>query len=524
VVGGGPVGLVLAHQLEAAGCSFRLLETRDAPKEEAPALVLHPRTLELLAPLGITPSLLSEGNTRAGLELHFEGGRTLRTRMDALGLEDTAYPFLTLIPQGKVERILERSLADKGPLVTRGAEFLHHREEPDGVVCTYREGSGEERVVRCRYLVGCDGRDSRVRSAQRIAFAGSTYSHSVMLADFVAEKSELPADTIHAFVRHDGIFFLFPLGDSTWRSLGMRPRPPKLGEASLPLPLEEQQRFLESFASNRISIQTLIRSRELTLHHRQAVSYRSGRILLAGDAAHVHSPAGAQGLNTGIADACNLGWKLSLVCKGHADPALLDTYVQERRLAGKSVLWLSDGAFALESSQSVWIRFARARLAFFAASLLLRWTWLREWVFRTVAQLGLSYSRLPLPWGGWPRRSLRVGDRLPDVLLATGTSKLWSSAVLKAPPLHHVLVLREGAQIPAERLESLTRRMKGQMTVHRLTGLDLTSLEGRWDFRAGAFLLLRPDGYLAVRGESSNLRALERYADRWFTGAGAKPG
>jgi FAD binding domain/Aromatic-ring hydroxylase, C-terminal len=261
------------------------------------------------------------------------------------------------------------------------------------------------------------------------------------------------------------------------------------------------------------------------LHHRQAVRYRAGRVFLAGDAAHVHSPAGAQGMNTGIQDAWNLGWKLALVDGGVADEALLDSYQPERWPIGRFVLRLTDRATAIATGDRPLVRLIRTQVAPRLAPIVLRPSGLRAFGFRTLSQLRIHYRGSPAVDEGEPplRRGPRAGDRLPDAHIVEHGRERWLQEAL-ATPTYHLLLCGPAESWNNDQLARLSERYAGLVAVHRLAreaavGV-LHDVRGEAFSRLGveqtAHYLVRPDGHLGYRSGASDLRGLERHLARWL--------
>jgi 2-polyprenyl-6-methoxyphenol hydroxylase-like FAD-dependent oxidoreductase len=285
-------------------------------------LGVQPRTLEILRGLEVAEELVARGNDAVWVELHADG-RVVRIRLFGLGLDDTAYPFLLFVSQAETEQILGDHLAGRGVLVERGVELVGFHADPDTVTSTLRHPDGRTEHVRARYLVGCDGASSTVRRGAGIPFQGGTYPQTFALADLEADG--LDRDAAHAFPGQVGILLFFPLGrPASWRMLAMHPTLQGRREPARPS-LEELQALADAMTSGSVRLRDPVWQTYFGLQHRHASRYRAGRIFLAGDAAHIHSPAGAQGMNTGIQDAWNLGWKLALVSRGIADETLLDS-------------------------------------------------------------------------------------------------------------------------------------------------------------------------------------------------------
>jgi 2-polyprenyl-6-methoxyphenol hydroxylase-like FAD-dependent oxidoreductase len=393
VVGAGPTGLALAAELAAFGVRARLIDRGLDRVHESRALAIQPRTLEVLAGLGVTDELIADGNRAVQLRMHVPG-RGLTVPMFDLGLDDTAYPFLLFLSQAETERVLGEHLAAAGVPVERGVELAGLSNAADAATATLRHRDGREEVVSARYVAGCDGGHSTVRHLAGIRFEGSSYPQTFVLADTEADGVEPGA--AHVFLSQTGMLFFFPLGKpATWRLLAMRP-PADRTPPEAPVVLDEVQALADICTGGTVRLHDPVWMTNFRLHHRAATCYRAGRVFLAGDAAHVHSPVGAQGMNTGIQDAVNLGWKLAQALRGVTDPALLDTYESERAPIGKMVLRFTDRAFTIATSTNPVVRYARTRLGPAVIPLALKARTARASAFRTVAQLDIRYRHSPL--------------------------------------------------------------------------------------------------------------------------------
>lgn len=511
VVGAGPTGLTLALELAAHGLRCRVVDRATDRVHESRALAIQPRTLEVLARDGVARDLVARGNPALLLQVHL-GRRTVPVRLFDAGLEDTAYPFLLFLAQAETERILGERLGRLGIAVERGVELTALATGAAAVTCVLRTGDGVERTERARYVVGCDGVRSTVRRSAGIAFRGAAYAPTFVLAD--AEADGLGAGSAHVFVSARGVLFFFPIGlPATWRLIAMRPRG-HVFPAGGPVTLGELQGLVDAFTPG-VRLRDPVWSTNFRLHLRHASTYRAGRVLLAGDAAHVHSPAGAQGMNTGIQDAVNLGWKLALVASGRAPERLLDTYGSEREPVGRAVLRLTDRAFTVATSDAAPLRFARSRLAPVLVPAALRLTRRlsapRAAAFRTVAELSVGYRRSPLSVEapGAPRAGPRAGDRLPDAPLDGGTLH----GLLGAAGFH-VLLCGPPDAWPAGETAGLTGE---GLHVHRLVPgrTECAQALARLGIRGGpAVVLVRPDGHIGYRG-GRDLSGVYRYLSRF---------
>jgi 2-polyprenyl-6-methoxyphenol hydroxylase-like FAD-dependent oxidoreductase len=523
VVGAGPTGLTLAAQLQAMGATCRIVDRQPDRVHESRALAIQPRTLEVLRGLGVTEQLLERGNDAVWVQLH-AGDRTVRIRLFGLGLADTAYPFLLFVSQAETEQVLLDHLAARGVQVERQVELVDFHANPDAVTCTLRHANGRTEQVATRYLVGCDGAASTVRRQAGIPFQGGAYPQTFALADLEVDGG-LAGDTAYAWLGQVGLLFLFPLGrPASWRLLGMHPNLQGWREPARPS-LEELQALADRFTGGRLRLRDPVWLTYFRLAHRHAARYRAGRVFLAGDAAHVHSPAGAQGMNTGVQDAWNLGWKLALVCRGLATEALLDSYDAERRPVGRFVVRFTDRAFAVSTSTNPILRTLRTRLVPRVLPLALRLDRALAYGFRTISQLGISYRHSPAVQDGRPplRSGPRAGDRLPDARVARDGQRCWLGEALAAPRFHLLLCGPAGGW-DASQLTALRSRYPDTLAVHHLTreatSGALHDVDGQAFARLGvkqaAHYLIRPDGHVGYRAAGTDLDGVQRHLAHWL--------
>jgi 2-polyprenyl-6-methoxyphenol hydroxylase-like FAD-dependent oxidoreductase len=523
VVGAGPTGLTLAGQLRAFGATVRIIDRQLDRVQESRALAVQPRTLEVLRGLGVAQELLECGNDAVWVQLH-ASGRVVRIRLFGLGLDDTAYPFLLFVSQAETEAVLNAHLAARGIRVERPVELVAFEAGDEAVTCTLRHADGRDEQVRARYLVGCDGAASTVRRGAGIPFQGGAYPQTFTLADL--EVDGLDRDAAHAFLGSAGILLFFPLGrPASWRLLGM---PPSLrdGQPHQERPsLAELQALIDPFTGGSLRLRDPVWLTYFRLQHRHAARYQAGRIFLAGDAAHVHSPAGAQGMNTGIQDAWNLGWKLALVSRGVADEALLDSYDAERRPVGGFVVRFTDRAFSVATSTNPLIRALRRQVVPRILPLALRFDKVLADGFRTVSQLNISYPRSPAVQEGRPtlRGGPKAGDRLPDARVARDGQLCWLGEALAASRFHLLLCGPVGGW-NASQLSAVRRRYRDTLAVHHLTQDAapgaLHDVDGQALVRLGAadaaHYLVRPDGHVAYRAAGTDLDGLQHHLARWL--------
>ncbi|MFF7205380.1 FAD-dependent monooxygenase [Streptomyces sp. NPDC008141] len=498
VVGAGPTGLALAAQLQAYGVRFRIVDRHLDRARESRALAIQPRTLEALAPYGVTQTLVERGNPGVQVHMHLSG-RTVRLPLFDIGVADTPYPFLLFLSQAETGRVLGDHLAESGTAVERGTEVLELTAEAAYVTCRLRRRDGTEESLTARYVVGCDGARSTVRGQAGIGFAGHAYPQTFVLADL--EVDGLEPGAAHAYMTDIGMVLFFPLvSPASWRMLAIRP--PEITDVERPVNLALLQALVDRHFSDPLHLREPVWMTDFKIYNRGAERYRADRFFLAGDAAHIHSPAGAQGMNTGIQDALNLGWKLALVSKGAAPETLLDTYEPERAPVGRNVLRFTDRAFRVATSRNPLLRLARTHVAPRIAPLAVRLPALRSVAFRTISQLAIHYRHSPAAPDG-PRSSRhrpRAGDRLPDT---PGNLH----ALTKAPG-YHLLLAGPRELWDTDQISAATHGRD------HLVHLQALAADRLW--RGITHCLVRPDGYIAYRAGGRDLAGCTGYLDRWL--------
>jgi len=530
VVGAGPTGLTLAAQLRRFGVAVRIVDLAHDRMHESRALGVQPRTLEVLRGLGITDELVARGNPAVWLSIH-AGTRKVRARLFDIGLDDTAFPFLLFVSQAETEAVLGEHLAGHGVRVERDLRFVGYRTVEGGLACTLRRRDGLEELVYCRYLAGCDGAHSAVREQTGIRFVGGRYPQTFLLADLDAHG--LQPGSAHAFLTGRGPLLFFPLEHpAPWRMIAMRPDPDRsadtarTGSETGAVSLAELQELCDQATGGRLRLREPVWATAFRVHHRHAERYREGRVFLAGDAAHIHSPAGAQGMNTGIQDAWNLGWKLALVCRGVSPEPLLDSYEDERRPVGRFVLRFTDRAFTAATSTNRAVRVARTHLAPRLLPVVLRFRPGRAYAFRTITQLGIRYRHgsAIAPSPRWAARRPHAGDRLPDARVTRDARPTWLHEAVSAPAFH-LLLCGPQANWNASAVLALTERYAGLLACHlldRSPGPEVLvdpagDALARLRVRGNAALLVRPDGHIAQRTDGRDLTAVQDHLARWLT-------
>ena len=469
VVGAGPTGLLLAGDLAEAGVAVTVLERRTHESNVTRAFAVHARTMEELDIRGVAGELAKTGTPIRQLNL-FD-----RVHIDLSRLPSD-FAFLLITPQYQTERVLQHRADALGVRIIRGAEVTGVTQDADGVEVTTRTDDGGADCYRARYLVGADGVHSAVRRAIGLPFPGRSVIKSIMLAD--VQLRTPPADVLAVNAVGDAFAFVAPFGDGWYRIFAWNRR--NQVDAQAAVDLEEIREVTRRALGTDFGMHD---PRWLSRFHsdeRQAPRYRVGRVFLAGDAAHCHSPAGGQGMNTGMQDAANLGWKLAAAVHGWGGDVLLDSYHQERYPVGRQVLRSSGAILRLALIRPRWARQARNMIG----QTLMGIPPLAAVVAGTISGIGIRY---PAP----PGADRRVGTRMPNIPLTGGR-------------LHDAL--RGGRFVLVG-----TGATGVALPVHVDAAVPAQS--------TGELVLVRPDGYLAWVGTASEFTS---WARQYFSGS-SKP-
>ena len=453
VVGAGPTGLVLACGLLSAGVSTRVVDQADGPATTSRALGLQPRGVEVLDRVGALRDLPGRAVGIQRVVIHFGDGKAAQLRVGQ-PTRLVRRPGL-LVSQAEIEAELRRRLADLGGTIEWASRVEAVSPGPNRVTLHTAAGHSDH-----DWVVGCDGARSAVRKSAGIAFPGVPLVEGFLLADVRADLP-LSADAAVVWLRGQEMFAAFPLPGGVWRFMAPAP------DSTVDSAAEDVPAIMTRLMADRAGLAaSAVSEWEWTsvfrIHRRLADTYRRGRVLLAGDAAHIHSPFGGQGMNTGVGDAENLAWRLGLVASGRAGTALLDGYERERRPVATEVLRSTTGLTGLVMGDSVPARLVRDRLILPLMNLPLTQTLIWE----KASQLRVGYAR------GLPRRRPRIGDRMPRFTHDNGFR--WT---LAAPP-------------DADGCAAAAREYLGD-AVHTTTTTERH------------LLLIRPDGHLAWRGQAN---------------------
>ena len=406
VTGAGPTGLVLALWLTRLGVRVRIIDRLAEPATTTRALAVQARTLELYRQIGIADALVARGRTATSVNLWVAGRRVARAAFGDIGEDISPYPYVLVLSQDEHEHLLLDSLSATGVNVERRTELIDFEQTGDRVVARLRLPDGRVEATDVAYLAGCDGAHSSVRETLGIGFPGGTYAHLFYVADVEARGTAIDGG-VHVALDKTDFLAMFPMGNHRVRLVGtVRDDAEERGDE---LAWDDVgKRVIEWM---RIDVDRVNWFSTYRVHHRVAERFQGGRAFLLGDAAHIHSPVGGQGMNTGIGDAVNLGWKIAAVLHGSAPAAILDTYENERIAFARRLVMTTDQAFVAVTSPSLMARTLRLRLVPFIIPAVFALPAARRFLFRTVSQTMVNYRTSHLNVGR--AGGIYGGDRLP---------------------------------------------------------------------------------------------------------------
>ncbi len=486
IVGAGPTGLVLALWLKRSGIPFRIIDKSEKPGTASRALAVQARTLEFYRQLGIADKLTAAGISADDFTMYRNGQVLAVAHLGPMGQDISAFPYLLFCAQDIHEQILCDELKKLGVEVERQTEIVEFAEDSTGVTAVIQSAEGKE-TIRAEYLCGCDGAHSTIRHGLRTPFPGGDYSHIFFVADAQVEK--MPKDGIGVSFNRDDFCIIMPIKlKGSVRLIGIVPRQI---EAHAKISFEDVR---ETVAHNTgLNVMAVNWFSTYHVHHRVADYFQRGRVFLAGDAGHIHSPVGGQGMNTGIGDAVNLAWKLAFVLKGATSRRLLDSYNPERIAFARTLIQTTDTAFKFVASRTFFGRIFRMYIFPNVFALMSRYQLVLKQLFRTVSQTRIHYRDSFLSEGS--AGDVRAGDRLPWIKTVTG-----------------------------DNYESL-RSLQWQVHIYgeaqrnfKMALPDLQIEEFPWSkeaeskgFMENAVYLLRPDGYVAYASENQNAVMVNEY-------------
>lgn len=503
IVGAGPTGLMAANQLMRFGIDFIIVDLKSEPTRESRAIAVTARSLEIYQQMGLAKTAIAQGKRMTSFNLYSGGKRKANVRVGEIGKGLSEFSYLLAFEQSKNETLLSENLVNHGHTVHWNHEFIKLTEHEEQINALIRH-NGKEIEITAQYVIGCEGAKSPIRHQLNFSFKGGTYEQKFFVADAVLNW-ELGDDQLIVSPGSENFCAFLPLtGDRCHRIIG-----------TLPKSFSDQEdvefKDIEGVVAKTIGIplkfETVNWFSIYKLHHRAVDHFKQGRAFLAGDSAHIHSPAGGQGMNTGLQDAYNLCWKLALVIKGQAKATLLNTYNEERLPFARWLLKFTDRGFTLMTSTNWFIKILRKYVALVIAGWVLKNAKIKPRIFRVISQIGYSYKRSSLS-KSITRQHLKfkAGDRLPFV----ADDSIYP---LFTEPSFHLLYIGD-KKLSDEEANRMTNVFPFPI---RLVEQSLTSKWQMLGVKAELFILVRPDNYMAAIYDQFDEDKVNSYLSKYFT-------
>lgn len=506
IVGSGPTGLAFACQLIRYGIDFIIIDKKETTTPYSKAIGVQARTLEIYEQIGLADKLIAEGTLAEAARMIVGGRIRGEISFKDVGKGMSPYPFFLFVEQGVHERILYDFILSHGEDVCWLTEVESFTQNADRVTAKVKDASGQTTTIEAKYLVGCDGSKSLTRHSLGLKFAGGTFERLFYVAD-VQIDWDFRHGAFYVCLAKTNVTAFFPMrgAENNYRIVGTFPEGHEKDEDEILY--EEVERQIVADTELDLDITGVNWFSVYKVHSRSVDKFSNGRCFLAGDSAHIHTPAGAQGMNTGIQDGYNLAWKLALAVNGTASSKVLESYNEERLPNAKRLVQTTDRFFLLGASKNWFAVFVRTRIAPYLANFVFSLSFLRRRLFPLVSQIGINYrdSSLNQTIGKF---KVKAGDRMP-----------WFEINEKSiyeflrEPLFHLVIFSDGkAAIPSVP-DQLMDQWKGKIDSH------FFSLDSRAPEIFGSsksfFLILRPDNYIGLLSDDFSPTIVERYLDQF---------
>ena len=501
IVGAGPTGLALACQLVRYGIDFRIIDTKETTTPYSKAIGVQARTLEIYEQFGLADKLINRGYIVEKVRM-FAGGR-MRGEAEFKSLGDglSPYPYVLMVEQGRHEALLYSHLKESRKDVSWEVGLVDLVQDEAGVHAQIRTAGGVEETIDAKYLVACDGAKSLVRHKLGLDFSGSTFERMFYVTD-VKVDWEYGHDALQIFLMKDQLLAFFPMvGDNRYRVVGTFPEEFTKDEGDVLYAEIEDQ--IKRDAALKLDIRDVNWFSTYKVHTRHVDKFSVGRVFLAGDSAHIHSPAGAQGMNTGIQDGYNLAWKLAWVLKGYAGPELLNTYNEERLPNAEMLTKTTDRFFAMAAGPEPLMAFTRLYIFPYIAQFLFSLGSFKKFVFPRVSQITINYENYTLSRqvGSF---EIKAGDRMPWFMI-DGRS-IYDDL---RSPVFHLVIFHDGTSEIPPLPDDLMHDWEGQIDSHSYSLFP--HIAEKFGTDKSFFMILRPDNYIGMISDDFSPEVVASY-------------
>jgi 2-polyprenyl-6-methoxyphenol hydroxylase-like FAD-dependent oxidoreductase len=516
IVGAGPTGLMMACQLALNGVTFRIIEKNSGPTTQSRALAIHARSMEIFSQMGLAEKFIAQGKKARAINYVVNGKVKQQIRLEEFGKEMTEFPFILILDQSKTEQLLLDFLNGFEIQVEWNTELTTFEQTNDRVRSILAYNNKQE-SLETSYLIGADGAKSKVREVLNIPFEGKTYQQSLFVLDCKVDANLKDDEGYIAFSKYS-LAAIFRLPDGRCRIISLVP--PEFNRKDT-ITFDDVEKTFASRMQMDIKLSdpkwiSIYRS-----HHRCTANFRKGRCFLVGDSAHVHSPVGGQGMNTGLQDAYNLAWKLAFVIQGKAKPALLETYEEERLPTAKDLVKSIDRVFSLVTSENIFFRFIRMHISPKVLTLL-RINPLARFAFRKLSQIGIRYEHSSLTQmaslGKFPSKAPKPGERFPFLLFMDASGKESTiQSMVNGISFQLILFLVNEGDKRFDSIDNIAHSFAGAVSV-TLIQLNERTIEvyKALGMQNGGYYLIRPDMHVAYRSTVIDKVHLNNYLQDIF--------
>ncbi|HEY3371822.1 MAG TPA: FAD-dependent monooxygenase [Prolixibacteraceae bacterium] len=514
IVGAGPAGLMMACQLALHNISSRIIDKKASPAIHSGALIVHARTLEILHQMGLAEKAIQSGIVARKINLQFNQKKNFSLDIHDIGNNSTRFPFMLMLEQWQTENMLSQFLNERGLLIENNSSLLNFTQENGLITSQILNSDGSIELIKSRFLIGADGSNSLVRSILNIPFPGKSQQSRLFITDCEARLLS-PPDEISFSFASDFTSGFFPLPDNRWRVDG-----------HIPIIQHKEVGFedIRIFFADQIHL-------GIELHHPQWFSvfrshsrcadlFRKKNCFLIGDAAHVHSPVGAQGMNTGLQDAHNLAWKLAMTIAGKASDQLLDTYETERRLLALTIIRTTDRAYLLMTTKSFLIRLLRLKLVPLLLPTLLYWfkkrIKIRNRIFSSISGINIKYKHSFLSdssSGNFPDSAPKPGERFPYLTYAIDGKQLTVYDGLGSSTFHLFIF---GNKLLSDFQEMIDNYGDVISYLYIAKEPGTLNLYQKLGLKEEGCYLVRPDNYIAWRSQELNATSFGNYLQKFL--------
>lgn len=510
IVGAGPAGLMMACQLALHQVSFRILDQKEKPSQHSGALIVQARTLELFEKMGIADQALRHGTIADRVNLLFKGKKLATTAISKIGESLSQFPFLLLLEQSWTEKLLLNFLKEKGHAVERSIHFKSFSTSAEEITSVVSRHDGTTETLRSTYLIGADGHKSKVRELLQIPFEGKTLRHPIFIMDVEAESVFVDGE-INFLFSNTSVAGFFPISPNRWRIDGSFPKEMKNKKD---IGAEDVSKNLSKWLNMKVKTHNIEWFSVAHAHQKYAAQIKVGNCFLIGDAAHVNSPIGAQGMNAGLQDAWNLAWKIAFVLKKQAHADLLETYPVERWGITQGFARYADVVFKTMTGTQSTVKFFRMTLIkfFFTAlfPLVEKRKWFRLRFFTSISQIGLHYASAP---SGSPfmkkmfsHHDFRSGKRFPYMAFVLNTQPTDTHRLLDATRFTLVLFA------PELTAEWVLLAEKYQFSLVLIPHqVETAQLYKTLALKHNGYFLVRPDMHIALRSSSTRMNVFIQF-------------